>query len=135
MFDIVGKKWWYFLFSILVIIPGLISLYLYGLKPSIDFSGGTRISFAFPRDVTQRDVDAVRNVFVKENIQVATIQRTDDSVIVRTPPIDEKKDTAIQRRLAEEKIPAKQNEFETVGPTVGQEITWNAIKAVVLASF
>src|ERR1051326_7500313 len=41
MYDIVGKKRWYFLFSALITIPGLIFVLLGGLKPTIDFTGGT----------------------------------------------------------------------------------------------
>ena len=41
MYDIVGKRRWYYLFSALLTIPGVIFILLGGLKPSIDFTGGT----------------------------------------------------------------------------------------------
>jgi len=41
MYDIVGKRNWYFAFSLLITIPGLIFIILGGLKPSIDYTGGT----------------------------------------------------------------------------------------------
>jgi len=41
MYDIVGKRRWYFLFSAILTIPGLLFIILGGLKPSIDFTGGT----------------------------------------------------------------------------------------------
>ncbi|MBM3282669.1 protein translocase subunit SecF [Candidatus Gottesmanbacteria bacterium] len=41
MFDIIGKKWFYFIFSGLIIMPGIISLFLWGIRPAIDFTGGT----------------------------------------------------------------------------------------------
>ncbi len=41
--NIMSKKWFYFIFSGLIIIPGLASLVLWGIKPSIDFTGGTLI--------------------------------------------------------------------------------------------
>jgi len=41
MYDIVGKRNWYFAFSALITIPGLIFIILGGLKPSVDFTGGT----------------------------------------------------------------------------------------------
>ena len=54
MFDIVGKRRWFFLFSIIVTIPGLIFLLLTpitngqaGLKFSIDYTGGTEWSIRF----------------------------------------------------------------------------------------
>jgi preprotein translocase SecF subunit len=41
LFDIVGKRNWYFAFSALITIPGLIFIILGGLRPSVDFTGGT----------------------------------------------------------------------------------------------
>lgn len=41
MYDIVGKRNWYFAFSALITIPGLIFIVLGGLKPSVDYTGGT----------------------------------------------------------------------------------------------
>ncbi len=41
MYDIVGKRNWYFAFSALITIPGLIFIILGGLRPSVDFTGGT----------------------------------------------------------------------------------------------
>jgi preprotein translocase subunit SecF len=41
LYDIVGKRNWYFAFSALITIPGLIFIILGGLRPSVDFTGGT----------------------------------------------------------------------------------------------
>jgi len=41
MYDIVGKRNWYFAISAILTIPGLLFIILGGLKPSIDFTGGT----------------------------------------------------------------------------------------------
>ena len=41
VFDIIKRRYWYFLFSALIMVPGLISLALYGLPRSIDFVGGS----------------------------------------------------------------------------------------------
>src|SRR5690242_2940925 len=41
MFDIVGRRYLYFLISLLVIVPGVVSLLIFGLRVGIDFTGGT----------------------------------------------------------------------------------------------
>ncbi|HEX6607492.1 MAG TPA: protein translocase subunit SecF [Chloroflexia bacterium] len=41
MFDLVGKRYLFFLVSLIIIIPGVISLFLFGLRLGIDFTGGT----------------------------------------------------------------------------------------------
>ena len=67
MQDIVGKRGWYFIFSALVIIPGLLSMILSpgwitgdsGLKAGIDFTSGSvmNVSFSNP-DIDEEDIQA-----------------------------------------------------------------------------
>ncbi len=54
MFDVIGKRRWFFAFSLLITIPGLIFILLTpltggaaGLKFSIDYTGGTTWSIKF----------------------------------------------------------------------------------------
>ena len=56
MFDIIGKRRWFYLFSLLIMIPGIIFILLTpltggkaGLKFSIDFTGGTVWEVHFER--------------------------------------------------------------------------------------
>ena len=67
MFDIVGKRNWFFLFSGLILVPGLICILLtplsggkYGLQFSTDYTNGTtwQIQFA-DKNVTADDVQSV----------------------------------------------------------------------------
>src|SRR4026209_2047409 len=57
VFDIIGKRRWFYAFSLLITIPGLIFIILTfltggqeGLKFSIDFTGGTVLEVHFARD-------------------------------------------------------------------------------------
>ena len=134
MLDIIGKKNWYFLISLLVIIPGLISMSLWGLKLSIDFTGGSRLTLLFPQSVNQQTLDNVKKSFSEEKTEIVTIQQSNNSLIVRTKPINEKQDAKILANL-KTKIPqVKQDEFDTIGPTIGGETAWNALKAIIFAS-
>src|SRR5262245_40565116 len=42
MIDLVGKRFLFLGISLLIIVPGIIAVLLGGLKPGIDFTGGTR---------------------------------------------------------------------------------------------
>lgn len=132
--DIVGKKNLFFTLSLLVIIPGIISLFLWGLKPSIDFAGGSRLTFLFPNTVTQTTVDTIKQVFSSQKVQVATVQYSGKQVIVRTPPIDQSKNASLQNALKQQVGNFKEEEFATIGPTIGSETTLNAFYAVLFAS-
>lgn len=81
MFDIVGKRRWYFLFSALITIPGLIFILLTpisggtaGLKFSIDYTGGTTWTIRF-EDPTVT-AEQVRAKLVELDQPDATVVRT-----------------------------------------------------------
>lgn len=136
MWNIIGKKNWYFLFSLLIIIPGVISLFLYGLRLSIDFTGGSRITLLFNKPVSQVQVVEVRKTFEKQEIEISTLQTSQKEVFIRTKPILEKQDATLLTELDKnQKIgDFKQEQFETIGPTIGKEITLNALKAIGIGS-
>ena len=48
LYDIVGKRYVFFAVSLLVIVPGLIALLIWGIKPSIDFTGGATHQIWWP---------------------------------------------------------------------------------------
>lgn len=134
MLNIIGKKNWYFLFSILIIIPGLISMSLWGLNLSIDFTGGSRIILLLPEKVTDDSQSAIENIIEGEKITIVTIQPSDKQLIIKTKQIDEKQNAVLLKKLQAEIKGLKQDQFETIGPVIGSEITWNAIKAIIFAS-
>jgi preprotein translocase subunit SecF len=137
MLNIIGKKNWYFAFSLLIIIPGIISLALWGLKLSIDFTGGSRMALAFPQVVNEQQTQKVRDVFEKKNIEIVTLQPSEERIILRTKPINEKQAAEVLQEVKNEtKVKdVKQESFETIGPVIGQETTLNAVKAVAISSF
>ena len=82
MFDIIGKRNWFFLFSGLILVPGLIFIILtpmsggkVGLQFSVDYTGGTVWDVQFKN--TNVSIDQVKAVFVQNGITDAEV--TQDS--------------------------------------------------------
>ena len=132
--DIIGRKKIYFLISFLVMLPGLISLYLYGLNLSIDFSGGSRMTVSFSKPVTDIETKFIRENLEEQKIKISSVESSDRLVIIRTAPMDQKQNSEFIKNLTDKFKDVKQQEFSTIGPTIGGETTINAIKAVILAS-
>lgn len=137
MFDVISKKWLYFVFSGLVIIPGIISLLLWGLRPSIDFTGGSLLEL----QITQSNLPAqliqkiIKDTANSQNIEVSSIQVSgSDTLLLRTKPIDQKQNKKLEDKLSENLKGIKELSFETVGPSIGKETTSKAIQAVIVAS-
>ena len=143
MLDIIGKKWLYFLLSGLVIVPGIVSLFLWGIRPSIEFTGGTLIEYRISphqdseKTNTQKQlsVDEVKKTVEAQSIEMGSIQNTSQNTyLFRLKPIDETQHQKIVQALNEKYGDVKEIRFETVGPTIGAETTKNAAKSVFVAS-
>jgi len=132
--NIIGKKYYYFLISLIVLVPGVISLLLFGLNLSIDFTGGSRISVLFPKEVTKEQSSFIKSSLETRKIKVYSVEKSSKLAIVRTSPMDQKNDVTFVGDLHSKYPSARQEEFSTIGPTIGAETTVNAVKAVLLAS-
>lgn len=132
--NIVGKKKIYFLISLVVLIPGLISLFFYGLKLSIDFTGGSRITLVYEKGIPEEATGKIENVFRNEKLPISSLQISKEKVFIKSAPIEKEKHEKIISTLKAQTGDFKEENFETVGPTIGQETTVNAVKAVLFAS-
>lgn len=134
MLNILGRRYIFFSISLLVIIPGMI-LAIIGLPLSIDFTGGSMLEVRFesgnaplPGDVVLLYEDlGVRDTLVQTTGEGTLIARStflDDStraVIVET----------MEQRFSDEVTVLR---FESVGPTVGQQVATRAAGAVGVAA-
>jgi len=132
--NIIGKKYWYFLLSLIIIIPGIISLILWGINLSIDFTGGSKITLAFNQKVERQVVDKINSTLKEQNLKVYSVETSNNLAIIRTQEINSTQDNNFISAVEKQFKGTKQVEIETVGPTIGSETTTNAIKAIVIAS-
>jgi preprotein translocase SecF subunit len=72
MFDLVGKRYLFILISLIVIVPGTISLIFKGLNVGIDFVGGANVEYRPEKPVTIAEMTALVAPFKLEDLQVVT---------------------------------------------------------------
>lgn len=133
--DLMKRKWLFFLFSGLVIVPGCYSLIRYGLKPSIDFTGGSLIELSFAGSGGDDYKGYLGSLFAKEGISGATIARTgSQTFLIRLRPIDNEEHKKILKDIQSEIGSVEEKRFESVGPTVSTELTRKAFYSVIMAS-
>jgi preprotein translocase subunit SecF len=142
--DLVGRRHWFLLISFVMLIPGLISLVLPGgVRPGIDFTSGSIMTFRFERPVEQ---STLRQAYAELGHDEAIIQRSDDGTyIVRTGPLagEERGETGevaaaserqrIEQALSERFGPMNVLSFDQVSPIIASEIVRNAALAVLAA--
>ncbi len=132
--DIVGKRYWFIVLSLLVIIPGLLALIVWGLPLAIDFTGGSLLEVRFAHQApTPSQVIAL---YKDLNIGDPVVQTaSDNTIIVRSKPIDEAKANQVvaemEKRFNDQ---VEVRRFIHVGPSVGKEVATRAAGAVALAA-
>lgn len=136
-FDIIGKRYWFFALSALILIPGLISIALQGFNLGIDFTGGTLLDLKFARPVT---VIEVREVLHRSNLENSTIQlasteqvESAQNVFIRTRVLDEAERVMLMNNLQQQLGGYELLRVEKVGAIVGTELTRQAIIALVVS--
>ncbi len=137
MLQLMRYKTIYFLISAIVLIPGIFSLLYWGLKPAIDFTGGTLLELKISRlegkSITSQDLEMV---FEEVNIEASSIQSSgEDAFLIRFKPIDQAKNTQIQNQIKERIGQVEELRFETVGPTLGKELLKKTLIALITATF
>lgn len=138
MQDIVGKKWWYFFFSSLVIIPGIASLFLFGLRPSIDFTGGTlwefKIKSAAAGAESKISKEYISEIAVRDGLGVSSIQVSGEKTyLLRLKTLSKEEREKLQKSLKEKVGETEELRYETVGSVISQELTRKSLWALGLA--
>jgi preprotein translocase subunit SecF len=154
MLNLVGKRNWFYLFSFLLVVPGVISLLIPPrLKPGIEFTSGTTFSFRYAEPAT---TDQVQKLISGLNHPEARVQRTGDNQFLvqtneiegsaQTPPVgpafpSEREQVELELSknfggfLDTQGNPTTQfTEFSSVSAAVSKQIGRNAAIAVLLAS-
>ncbi len=142
MLDIVGKRYWYFALSLLVILPGLIAMGINVARTGqlftlgIDFTGGTLIELQFDRPQTF-DTEAVTRVFGEFGLSPNDVKvqpAGPDRLMIRTKEIDAATKPKIEEALRQQIGSFVERQAQTVGPAIGTEVTQRATFAVALAA-
>lgn len=123
------KYWWlYFLISLAVIIPGSYSLFVYGLKPSIDFTGGTTIVWD-----TTATASELETIAQETGVELRSISSTDGLWTIAAAPLTQTLYQTYKTKVS--KLgPVSEQQFDTVGPALGGELIKKTLYAIILAA-
>ncbi len=137
-FPLIEYRKVYFIFSGILVTASIIALFVWGLKPGIDFTGGTSIevSFSSKRPSTEEVKKALETLALGE---IAVSPVAENSFTIRTKPLENKDHDALIAQLQktftkDPKQPSvTEQQFETVGPVIGSELRRKTIWAIILA--
>ena len=136
--DFAGKRIWFFIFSFLVIVPGVVFLAIApGLKAGIDFTGGSSMTLGFSESSNVKQ-SQIRDILIDQGYPETTVQNLGDSnFFVRTKELDDNEKTNITQTLITKLDPESKSilrSFDLVSPVVASETVLNAVWAVLAAA-
>jgi preprotein translocase subunit SecF len=133
--DLIKHRYLYFLISLIVIIPGIIALCIWGFPLAIDFTGGSLLEVKFETGKAPQPAEIIK---VYEDLKIADPQvqsSENDVVIIRSKPVEEDGKNKIVAELGKRyNSKIEVSRFDTVGPSVGSEIATRAMETVGLAA-
>ena len=132
MFDIIGKRFWFFLISGILILVGVVSLATFGLKAGIEFSSGSLLTVDFEQQVEQGELKQELATLGYSN---AIIQHTGaGDFLIRTRGINIDEKAQLEDGLAAKFGKLTETEFSSVSPMIATETAQNAFIAVAVAA-
>jgi len=115
----------------------ILSLLLWGLKPGIDFTGGSLLEVSY--SAQRPSVDQVNASLTDLGLKSLRVQPSgDQNFILRFEETSEATHQSILQNLGAIKIDGVDNNsltelsFESIGPVIGKELTKKSIKAIIL---
>lgn len=136
MLNIVGKRYWYFLFSLIIIIPGTISLVTFGLRLGTDFTGGTEMTIQVPKSGQATQIgNIVKNHTGNLNFVQPVLSGKCCQYLARTREVTHKQELAIGADV-KKAFPTSQGivQSSSVSGTIASALTQQAIIAVAAAA-
>ena len=131
--NLIAKRKLWFIISGILLVVGIGAIALQGLNLGIDFTGGTIMQFSFDQQVPN---SGIRDVLSQSGIsKESVVQQTgNNGVQFKTRKLNQDQIVKIQKNIEEKYPSAKMLRTAAVGPTIGQELKANALKALIVAA-
>lgn len=124
----------YFIFSVILISASIAALVIFGLKPAIDFTGGSILEIQYKTDRPSNQ-DITKSLEGIDLGQISVQPTGDKGVILRMKDIPDSTHNEILAKLGKNENKIEEVRFETIGPTIGRELKSKAKIVTAVALF
>jgi len=124
------RKIAYWISGALVLIAWL-SLIIFGLKPGMDFTGGSVLELKLNGvSVDHQVITDIYHQLGYQNVSIST--SGDDGLLIRSSDISEENHQKIISQIKEKYSGVEELRFESFGPVIGRELRNKSIQAIIL---
>ena len=132
MYNIVSKTKYAYAFSITLIVLSIASLFMWGLKFGIDFTGGTLMEVKFSGNVP--DKTAIESTLKDLDLKSLSFQLSENnSVLIRYASEEDKTNDAVWGAIKGKYPDAVQSKVDFINASVSQELRKNSLWAILWA--
>ncbi len=121
-----------FFVSVALTLTAVVLVVIFGLRFGVDFKGGSLLEIVF--DGERPTVAELSNVVAEvpgvKNININPVG--DRGALLRLNDIDEQTHQEILNKISQKFGSATENRFDSIGPTIGNELRSRSIKAIVI---
>lgn len=131
--DFLKHRYFFFAFSLIVIISGIVYGFITGFKFDIDFKGGTRIEVDLNEKFENIDIE---NIVKNQTGKTALVQKMTggvSSVTITTEVMSEEESNVVVAALKEKYINMNEPSIRNVQPSYGNELLNSALLALGVA--
>ncbi|HSV94604.1 MAG TPA: protein translocase subunit SecF [Spirochaetia bacterium] len=118
----------YFLISALIIVPGIYSLIRFGLKPSIEFTGGTRLTI----ENIKSNPDMIFHSF--KDYSPSLEDKNSSYITIKTKNISQEIAEKAIDTVKKDNPELKITSFESIGAALGKETIKKTLYALIISS-
>ena len=128
---IVRHKFAFFFLTGAIVTAALVSLFVFGLKPGIDFTGGTLVEVSY--DGTRPDPVALTNTLGDAGFRDFSLRESgENGYTLRTQTLSDEQRGMLSAVFSYQGGTAHVDQLSEVGPTVGSELRNKALIALAL---
>jgi len=131
MFNIVGKRAWFFSISGVLILVSAIVLVVFGLKPGIDFASGSITTLSFEQAVLQEDLE---EELANLGYTAAEVEESEGNFLISTVQLNTAEKAELEESLEARFGAVTEKSFESVDPIIATETARIAGIAVAVAA-
>jgi len=122
--------------SAVLVIVSIGLLFNPGLKLSIDFTGGTLMELIIPVEKTKGDIELAIQTFENDPVlgNVSISKTKEGAILLRMRDLSNEEHLALTEHLKTELGDIREQQFTTIGPTVGESLRQRSLWALSIAS-
>jgi preprotein translocase subunit SecF len=133
MLNILGKRYFFFALSLIIIIPGMILLAINGLPLAIDFKGGTLLELQFSS--LPPSTAEIVGIYSTHGIDDPQVQTSGEkTIIIRSSYLSDVAMNTMMTEIEKDYGQITIIRADTVGPAISQQVTSQALLAVAIAA-